>query len=178
MDRGGAEYQLHWSLIPPARPVPPRVKTESWIRNPIDRFILAKLEEQGLQPAPEADRRTLARRLSLDLTGLPPCPGRRRGVRERYVCRCLREARRPLAGITPLGRAPGTVLAGRRAAMPTPTATTSTTSARCGPTAIGSSARSIATCPSTASPSSSSPATCCPTARSTSRSPRASTAAT
>ena len=70
----GAEYQLHWSLIPPARPSPPRVKNESWIRNPIDRFILAKLEEQGLRPAAEADRRTLARRLSLDLTGLPPGP--------------------------------------------------------------------------------------------------------
>jgi hypothetical protein len=70
----GAEYQLHWSLIAPQRPLPPRVKHEAWIRNPIDRFILAKLEEQGLDPAPEADRRTLARRLSLDLTGLPPCP--------------------------------------------------------------------------------------------------------
>ena len=70
----GAEYQLHWSLIPPARPSPPRVKNESWIRNPIDRFILARLEEQGLRPAAEADRRTLARRLSLDLTGLPPGP--------------------------------------------------------------------------------------------------------
>ena len=70
----GAEYQLHWSLIPPARPVPPRVKNESWVRNPVDRFVLSRLEGQGLQPAPEADRRTLARRLSLDLTGLPPCP--------------------------------------------------------------------------------------------------------
>ncbi len=70
----GAEYQLHWSLIPPARPSLPRVKNESWVRNPIDRFILAKLEEQGLRPAAEADRRTLARRLSLDLTGLPPGP--------------------------------------------------------------------------------------------------------
>jgi mono/diheme cytochrome c family protein len=70
----GAEYQLHWSLIPPTRPTPPRVKDESWIRNPIDRFVLAKLEKQGLRPAAEADRRTLARRLSLDLTGLPPGP--------------------------------------------------------------------------------------------------------
>ena len=57
----GAEYQLHWSLITPARPSLPRVKNESWVRNPIDRFILAKLEEQGLRPAAEADRRTLAR---------------------------------------------------------------------------------------------------------------------
>jgi hypothetical protein len=70
----GAEYQLHWSFIAPTRPQPPVVKNEKWVRNPIDRFILARLEEQGLQPAPEADRRTLARRLSLDMTGLPPAP--------------------------------------------------------------------------------------------------------
>ena len=70
----GAEYQPHWSLIAPKRPQLPAVKNEAWVRNPIDRFILAELEKQGLQPAPEADRRTLARRLSLDLTGLPPAP--------------------------------------------------------------------------------------------------------
>ncbi len=70
----GAEYQLHWSLIPPKRPALPKVKDESWVRNPIDRFVLARLQEHDLQPAPEADRRTLARRLSLDLTGLPPDP--------------------------------------------------------------------------------------------------------
>jgi hypothetical protein len=68
----GAEYQAHWSLIAPRRSQPPSVKNESWVRNPIDRFILAELEKRGLSPAPEADRRTLARRLSLDLTGLPP----------------------------------------------------------------------------------------------------------
>ncbi len=71
----GAAYQPHWSLIPPKRPALPKVKDPSWARNPIDRFVLAKLEENGLRPAPEADRRTLARRLSLDLTGLPPAPG-------------------------------------------------------------------------------------------------------
>ena len=70
----GAEYQPHWSYIAPKRPEPPKVQDESWIRNPIDRFILASLEKRGLKPAPEADRRTLARRLSLDLTGLPPRP--------------------------------------------------------------------------------------------------------
>ncbi|MBV9122473.1 MAG: hypothetical protein JO112_03795, partial [Planctomycetes bacterium] len=48
----GAEYQPHWSLIPPERPVPPPVKGEAWVRNPIDRFVLAKLEEKGLTPAP------------------------------------------------------------------------------------------------------------------------------
>src|SRR5581483_791817 len=70
----GAPYQAHWSLLPPQRPALPAVKNVGWVRNPIDRFILAALEKKGLPPAPEADRRTLARRLSLDLTGLPPAP--------------------------------------------------------------------------------------------------------
>jgi hypothetical protein len=93
----GAEYQLHWSLIAPKRPQPPAVKNSGWVRNPIDRFILAELEKRGLQPAPEADRRTLARRLSLDLTGLPPTPAEVEafvndaapGAYERFVDRLL-----------------------------------------------------------------------------------------
>ena len=70
----GAEYQSHWSLIAPRRGELPVVKNAGWVRNPIDRFILARLEQAGLTPVAEADRRTLARRLSLDLTGLPPEP--------------------------------------------------------------------------------------------------------
>jgi hypothetical protein len=74
----GAEYQPHWSFIAPKRPIPPAaglaLDGEGWVRNPIDRFVLSGLKKQGLTPAPEADRRTLARRLSLDLTGLPPEP--------------------------------------------------------------------------------------------------------
>ncbi len=70
----GAEYQPHWSFIAPVRPAVPKLKNAAWVRNPIDAFVLAKLESMGLTPAPEADRRTLARRLSLDLTGLPPAP--------------------------------------------------------------------------------------------------------
>ena len=70
----GAEYELHWSLLAPQRPALPAVRDARWVRNPIDRFVLARLERAGLKPAPEADRRTLARRLSLDLTGLPPDP--------------------------------------------------------------------------------------------------------
>ncbi len=70
----GATYERHWSYIPPTRPALPAVKDKKWSRNPIDRFVLAKLEAAGLKPALEADRRTLARRLSLDLTGLPPDP--------------------------------------------------------------------------------------------------------
>jgi hypothetical protein len=71
----GAEYQLHWSIIAPGRPELPKVRNTGWVRNPIDQFVLTKLEQNGLKPAPEADRRTLVRRLSLDLTGLPPSPG-------------------------------------------------------------------------------------------------------
>ncbi len=70
----GAPYKAHWSLVAPVRPAPPAVKDKGWIRNPVDAFVLAGLERAGLRPAPEADRRTLARRLSLDLTGLPPTP--------------------------------------------------------------------------------------------------------
>ncbi len=71
----GAQYEAHWSLIPPARPAVPRIENPAFsLRTPIDHFVLAKLNAAGLSPAPEADRRTLARRLSLDLTGLPPSP--------------------------------------------------------------------------------------------------------
>jgi hypothetical protein len=70
----GAVYQPQWSLIAPKRSPLPAVKNAAWVRNPIDQFILAGLEKEGLAPAPEADKRTLARRVSLDLTGLPPSP--------------------------------------------------------------------------------------------------------
>lgn len=70
----GAEYQRHWAFIPPQRPELPEVKNAGWVRNPIDQFVLAQVEAAGLEPAPPADPRTLARRVSLDLTGLPPRP--------------------------------------------------------------------------------------------------------
>ena len=70
---GGQRLDL-WSLKPIRRPEAPAVQTPEWARNPIDRFILARLEAAGLRPSPEADRRTLIRRLSYDLTGLPPTP--------------------------------------------------------------------------------------------------------
>src|SRR5262249_36601067 len=70
----GAEYEPHWSLIMPHRPNPPEVKNTAWVRNPIDRFVLARLEADGLSPAADADKRTLARRVGLDLIGLPPPP--------------------------------------------------------------------------------------------------------
>ena len=70
----GAPYGQHWAFVPPKRPSIPRVRRTGWVRNPIDAFILARLEQEGLTPNPEADRATLIRRVSLDLTGLPPTP--------------------------------------------------------------------------------------------------------
>ena len=68
----GAKWQTHWAFVPPNRPDLPPVKNVSTVRNPIDNFVQARLEREGLNPAGEADRRTLLRRLSFDLTGLPP----------------------------------------------------------------------------------------------------------
>src|SRR5262249_30103294 len=62
----------HWAFQAPKRAAVPAVKDTSWVRNPIDNFILARLEHENLRPSPEADRPTLLRRVSLDLTGLPP----------------------------------------------------------------------------------------------------------
>lgn len=68
----GAVYQKHWAFVAPVRPEPPAVRQADWPRNDLDRFILAKLEAQGLKPSPEASKETLIRRVTLDLTGLPP----------------------------------------------------------------------------------------------------------
>ena len=68
----GAKWERHWSFAPPVRPALPSVRNEKWARNAIDRFVLARLEREGLAPSLEADRATLLRRLSFDLTGLPP----------------------------------------------------------------------------------------------------------
>ena len=70
--KAGAPWGAHWSFLAPKRPTRPSVKWEERVRNDIDRFVFARLEQEGLSPATEADRRTLIRRLSLDLTGLPP----------------------------------------------------------------------------------------------------------
>ena len=71
----GAVYQKHWAFEPPERPALPAVKRQGWARNEVDYFILAALESKGLEPAPEAPARALVRRVTLDLTGLPPTPG-------------------------------------------------------------------------------------------------------
>jgi mono/diheme cytochrome c family protein len=71
-DKAPAAAAEHWAYRKPVRPPLPTVKDAAWVRNGIDAFILARLDKEGLHPAPEADRATLLRRVSLDLTGLPP----------------------------------------------------------------------------------------------------------
>ena len=66
----GAKWQSHWAFTPPVKPALPVVRRPGWEANPIDRFVLARLEKEKLKPSPEADRRTLIRRLSFDLRGL------------------------------------------------------------------------------------------------------------
>jgi hypothetical protein len=91
------EQRQHWSFLPPVRPTLPAVNKASWVRNPIDRFILHELEDFGLEPARESDRATLIRRLRFDLTGLAPAPeeveaflaDRRPDAYERLVDRLL-----------------------------------------------------------------------------------------
>jgi len=72
--RAGAPWQSHWSFATPTRPAEAAVERAGWTRNPIDSFVLARLEEEGIELSAEADRATLIRRVSLDLTGLPPTP--------------------------------------------------------------------------------------------------------
>src|SRR6266404_923079 len=70
----GAPYATHWAYVKPIRPLLPEVKARTWPHNPVDRFVLARLEREKLRPSARADRLTLIRRVSLDLTGLPPTP--------------------------------------------------------------------------------------------------------
>jgi hypothetical protein len=93
----GAHYDKHWSFVPAAKPELPQVSNPPWIRNPIDRFVLAKLDESGLKPEAEADKSTLAVRAAQTLTGLPPLPEElqgflrdlKPGAYERYVDRLI-----------------------------------------------------------------------------------------
>ncbi len=68
----GAQWSAHWAFVAPIRPSPPRVEQKDWVHNPIDAFVLRRLEEVSVGPSPRAERVTLLRRLSLDLIGLPP----------------------------------------------------------------------------------------------------------
>ena len=107
----GAKWERHWAFVPPQRPAMPAVRNEKWARNPIDRLVLARLEREGLKPSPEADRATLLRRLSFDLTGLPPTVRRSGRLPRRQVRRRLREAGGPPAGAAPIRRAHGDAVA-------------------------------------------------------------------
>src|SRR5437660_75439 len=71
-DRFTARQRNYWAFQPVRRAETPAVKNAAWVRNPIDSFILAKLEAKGLAPSPQADKITLIRRVTFDLTGLPP----------------------------------------------------------------------------------------------------------
>jgi mono/diheme cytochrome c family protein len=93
----GAKWSEHWAFVPPQRPPLPPVKDRAWPRNTLDTFVLARLEKEGLRPSPEAPQETLLRRVTLDLTGLPPTPAEvdafladdRPGAYERVVDRLL-----------------------------------------------------------------------------------------
>jgi hypothetical protein len=70
----GAKWDTHWAYVPPERREPPPTSDPAWVRNPIDQFVHARLDREGLRPSPEADKETLLRRVTYDLTGLPPTP--------------------------------------------------------------------------------------------------------
>src|ERR1700722_15578765 len=70
----GAEYTPHWAFVTPVRPEVPKVRESSSVRNPVDAFVLMRLQKEGLNLSPEADKSTLIRRVTLDLTGLLPTP--------------------------------------------------------------------------------------------------------
>lgn len=96
----GAQWERHWAFVPPRKPAVPQVASQGWPNNPIDHFVLARLEHKNLSPAPQADKATLLRRLSLDLTGLPPTVhevddflnDRENGAYKRQVTRLLKSS--------------------------------------------------------------------------------------
>ena len=90
----------------------PAVQNRAWVRNPVDAFVLERLEREQIEPSPEADKATLLRRLSLDLTGLPPTPDRGGRLRSRSPARRIRTAGGHSARLTALWREMGPLLAG------------------------------------------------------------------
>jgi hypothetical protein len=171
-----APWQKHWSFIPPVRREAPAIKNTAWPKNEIDRFLLARLEREGMQPSPAADRTTLIRRVTLDLTGIAPTPAevdafladKTPGAYEAVVDRLLasprygeRMAARWLDA-APLCRHQR--ISDRRRALHVALARLG--DRRVQPQHAGS----------TSSPSSNSPGTCCPIPRSIKSSPPVSTA--
>ncbi len=105
------EQREHWAYQPVKRAVPPAVKESGWVRNPIDRFILAEIEKLGMVHAPEADRVPLIRRVTFDLTGLPPSPDEVAVLRWRSAPGRLRTPGRSAACQPAVWRAVGPALA-------------------------------------------------------------------
>ena len=133
----GADWQPHWSLVSPQRPSLPEVDNPHWLRNEIDRFILARLQQEGLRPSVPTDKQTLLRRVTFDLTGLPPTPEEVDAFMKDHSPGGVRKGRRadcwPRRATASTWPASGWM----QPAMATRTACTWTTTARCGPIAIG-----------------------------------------
>ncbi len=133
----GAAYSPHWAFVPPHAVSLPRVKNTAWPRNPIDYFVLARLEQQGLKPSPPADRYTLVRRVYLDLIGLPPTPAEADAFLKDTLSERLRKTGRPIACQSALWRKVGAEVAGSWPATPIQTATRKIVRAPYGRTGIG-----------------------------------------
>jgi hypothetical protein len=174
----GAEYQAHWAFAPIKRPSVPEAGAE-WSKHPIDRFTFEKMAEAGFKPNPPDDPHRFHRRLSFDTTGLPPQPDETaafvKSYQENPEVAVAAEADRLLATTASAEHFTRHWLDAARYADTH--GITSTTTARSGPTATGSSAPSKRTCRGINSPPNKSPAICCRTGPSTNTSPPASTAA-
>ena len=108
----GAPYQKHWAFESPVKAAVPDVGDgKSAVENPIDAFIVQRLDKEGLKLSPEADRETLIRRVTFDLTGLPTHACGNRRLPSRPIARCLRQGRHPAARFCALRRAHGSLLA-------------------------------------------------------------------
>ena len=112
----------HWAYMQPVRPPLPKVKDAAWCRNPIDSFVLARLEKEGLSPSPEASKETLIRRVSLDLIGLPPTMAEVDAFLADHSPNAYEKVGGPAAGVAALRRALGGGRGLTWRAMPTPTA--------------------------------------------------------
>ncbi len=133
----GAQYEGHWAFTPPVRPALPAVKQASWCRNPIDYFILARLDAEGLAPSPEADRLTLLRRLKLDLVGLTAVDRGSRHVHRRRPATVRTRGRSTDCSARPSTASAGGASGSMPPAMPTLTATKKTSRGSCTSTARG-----------------------------------------
>ena len=130
----GAKWETHWSYTPPKRVEPPPARLPAWSKNPIDQFLLARLDREGLKPSAEADRATLLRRVTFDLTGLPPSlAGIDAFLKDKAPGACGRQVDRLLASPQ---RAHGDAVISRD--TPIRTATISTPTATCGRGALRS----------------------------------------